>query len=238
LKALRENDFDKRMKKEFRELMTEMRSLIAEGLTPRAIMNEMKIDHDTYKKVYRRVLASEIEVIESQNLARTYALYLLKQEQIIKELDKMIDDLDEASVKVLRDKDGTIERDDDGKPIKVKTGQNAVARVGAKRLKSDIIDKIWTKGEQCGMIGGNKADQDEIDLGKKTDKQLKDFVRKEVFKLSSLDGYLDDPLNTIKRVNALKGKEKQFLPDKDIKFRGSNVQVKVKPRKYKKLKKT
>lgn len=106
------------------------------GDTADEIMDTLGYNVDQYNEARRFLLEAKSTEIRNRSREHTYVEYVLEQRRSIKDLDKLVKDLDKQSQ------------------------YNAV--VGAIRLRSDLIDRIIDRGQDFGFIKKEAASRDLI----------------------------------------------------------------------------
>lgn len=130
------------------------------GLDDTEIMDVLGVDPEDYQEVLSLMFSTKGEEVRRKTTEEHYVAYCLEQRKCINDIDELTKNLNE------------------------KTQYNAI--VGAIRLRSDIIDKMVTRGQEFGLIakaaekrqithGIVLADLSDKDLKKKIAEQLTDM---------------------------------------------------------------
>jgi len=109
-----------------RVMLDLVQDTIMRGLTDEQATRELGIGLPEYRKLQTGVMDRLIEQIQRQTTYQVYAHYVLEQKSCVLELQKMIDGF--------------------------KTSKQHNAIVGAVKAKSEILDKIISKGQDMGVI--------------------------------------------------------------------------------------
>jgi len=109
-----------------RVMLDLVQDTIMRGLTDEQATKELGIGLPEYRKLQTGVMDRLIEQLQKQTTFQVYAHYVLEQKSCVLELQKMIDGF--------------------------KTSKQHNALVGAVKAKSEILDKIISKGQDMGVI--------------------------------------------------------------------------------------
>lgn len=113
-------------KAELLEVAVIIESRIMEGDSREEIMERLNYTHEQYDEAKRFLLDSKSEELRDKPREHQYVEYVIEQRGTIKQLDKLVTDLEG------------------------KSQYNAI--VGALRLRTDLVDRIVDKGVDFGFI--------------------------------------------------------------------------------------
>lgn len=113
-------------KAEFRAVCARLRSHLAEGKEHDEIAQLLGLTAAEFQELLKRFFESEADDLRGRTTEEVYVDYTLRQTQNIKDLTRMLGAFEES--------------------------KQHSAMVGAVRARSDILDKIITKGQEFGFI--------------------------------------------------------------------------------------
>jgi hypothetical protein len=114
---------------EVRRQIADLRSLMGQGKTDHEILEEMSITLQTLSKLKQRLFSDELDIVQNETAAENWVRYHLRMEANLRDLDAVISDAkayDQAAA--------------------------LTARVGAVKAKADLIDRVFVKGQELGVI--------------------------------------------------------------------------------------
>lgn len=114
---------------ETRRQLAQLRTLIGQGKTDFEILTKLNCTVTTLSRLKQRLYSDELDVAQNETAAENWVRYSLRQQQNIKDLDDVIND--------------------------ATASENASAlnaRVGAIKAKADLIDRVFDKGQELGVI--------------------------------------------------------------------------------------
>ena len=112
-----------------RRQIAKVRTYIGQGDTDYDILKKMNVTISTLSKLKQRLFSDELDQVQNETAAENWVRYHLKMERNLDDLDKVIKDASE--------------------------NENASAlnaRVGAVKAKADLIDRVFDKGQELGVI--------------------------------------------------------------------------------------
>lgn len=156
-------------KAELETLALELYNALCDGQDDSEIADAFGLSAEVYQKLKSKALDDKAEEIRGRPQEHTYVLYIIEQIRNMRELDTMLRDFR-------------------------KTKQYN-AMLGALKLRSDLTDKILTRGQEFGIIA-KKPDRKEIVGGivirDLTNEQLKRVVQRELKAVNEMMGSMDD----------------------------------------------
>jgi len=114
---------------EIRRQLADVRALIGSGATDYEILADLNITLQTLSKLKQRMFSDELDQVQNETAAENWVRYHLRMEQNIADLNSVIVDakaIEQASA--------------------------LTARVGAIKAKAELIDRVFEKGQQLGVI--------------------------------------------------------------------------------------
>lgn len=123
-----------RTQKETRELVTQLRVAIGEGLTDAECADRLGVQTATLISLKQQLYSDELSVTSNETAGENWVRYHLR-------MKKCMDDLDDVVLhasKLYQGKDA-------------KTGALSAA-VGAVRAKAELMEKVFLKGQELGVI--------------------------------------------------------------------------------------
>lgn len=114
---------------DIRRQLAKVRALIGEGKTDFEILQEVNITLQTLSKLKQRLFSDELDQVQNETAAENWVRYSLRMAQNIKDLDDVISDASQNE-----------------------NASALSARVGAVKAKADLIDRVFEKGQQLGVI--------------------------------------------------------------------------------------
>jgi hypothetical protein len=114
---------------ETRREIAQVRALIGQGKTDWDILKEVNVTLQTLSKLKQRLFSDELDQVQNETAAENWVRYHLKMGQNIDDLTAVI--------------------------VKAKESDQAAAltaTVGAIKAKADLIDRVFDKGQQLGVI--------------------------------------------------------------------------------------
>ena len=103
--------------------------MIGLGATDYDIIRDVGITLGTLSKLKQRLFSDELDVVQNETAAENWVRYSLRMEQNINDLTAVI---------------VSAEANDQASAL--------TARVGAIKAKADLIDRVFDKGQQLGVI--------------------------------------------------------------------------------------
>jgi hypothetical protein len=204
-------------KKELVHSISKLFNALTSGYSDDDAAELFGLDLDEINKLKSRMIDFKVDEIRSKPIEHVYLEYVISQMENIHDLTNLI----------------KIYRDDP---------KSSNAAVGAIRTRSEIVDKIFNKGQDCGLIekAPNKTESlFGVLIADLTDKKLNEIMHQKINELNTLRSG-----NEVIDITELPSMDDNLYDGPKVDFGVDDAQdeepktIEIKPKKKKKIKRT